>query len=158
MSTDPTTKPYLIRAIRDWALDQGYTPHLLVDAGVEGVRVPEQHVEDGKIVLNVSNNAVGEIELNNEWILFSARFGGVSHNIDVPITAVLAIFAKENGHGLFFQQTEAAVDGESGPAMIPQTKEKELESHLSAIDGKVPQDKKASRKSTGKKNHLKLVE
>ena len=100
------TRPYLIRAIRDWAMDNGLTPQLLVDAGVDGIVIPRSHVRDGKIVLNVHTQAVKALELGNEFITFSARFGGNSHAINLPIQSVLAVFARENGQGIFFQEEE----------------------------------------------------
>ena len=100
------THPYLIRAIREWAMDNGLTPQLLVDAGVDGVVIPEGHVRDGKIVLNVHTQAVKALELGNEFITFSARFGGTSHAINLPIQSVLAVFARENGRGIFFREEE----------------------------------------------------
>ena len=100
------TRPYLIRAIREWAMDNGLTPQLLVDAGVDGIVIPEGHVRDGKIVLNVHSQAVKALELGNEFITFSARFGGTSHAIKLPIQSVLAVFARENGQGIFFQEEE----------------------------------------------------
>ncbi len=100
------TRPYLIRAIRDWAMDNGLTPQLLVDAGVDGIVIPRNHVQDGKIVLNVHTQAVKALELGNEFITFSARFGGTSHAINLPIQSVLAVFARENGQGIFFQEEE----------------------------------------------------
>ena len=100
------TRPYLIRAIREWAMDNGLTPQLLVDAGVDGIVIPKGHVRDGKIVLNVHSQAVKAFELGNELITFSARFGGTSHAINLPIQSVLAVFARENGQGIFFQEAE----------------------------------------------------
>ena len=100
------TRPYLIRAIREWVMDNGLTPQLLVDAGVDGIAIPEGHVQDGKIVLNVHTQAVKALELGNELITFSARFGGTSHVINLPIQSVLAVFARENGQGIFFQGEE----------------------------------------------------
>ena len=91
-----SNKPYLIKALNKWILDNHKTPFLLVDANVEGVEVPGQHIKDGKIILNVAPNAVQEIAFENEWIYFSARFSGQSLTISIPISAVLAIYAKEN--------------------------------------------------------------
>ena len=99
-----STRPYMIRAIREWVMDNGLTPQLLVDAGVDGIAIPEGHVQDGKIVLNVHTQAVKALELGNEFITFSARFGGNSHAINLPIQSVLAVFARENGQGIFFQE------------------------------------------------------
>ena len=116
------TRPYLIRAIREWAMDNGLTPQLLVDAGVDGVVIPEGHVQNGKIVLNVHTQAVKALELGNEFITFSARFGGTSHAINLPIQSILAVFARENGQGLFFQEEktqhqleQSAADSEESP-------------------------------------------
>ena len=100
------TRPYLIRAIREWAMDNGLTPQLLVDAGVDGIVIPEGYVRDGKIVLNVHTQAVKALELGNEFITFSARFGGISHAINLPVKSILAVFARENGRGIFFQEEE----------------------------------------------------
>ena len=97
-----STRPYLIRAINEWACENNLTPHLLVNALAEGVVVPTQFVKDGQIVLNINPSAVQSIELGNEWILFSARFSGKAMNIEVPVHAVLAIYARENGQGIFF--------------------------------------------------------
>ncbi len=97
-----SSRPYLVRALYEWIVDNGATPHLLVEAGAEGVQVPEQHVKDGKIVLNVDPAAVQGLQLGNDWVCFSARFGGRARNITVPIGAVLAIYARENGQGMMF--------------------------------------------------------
>ena len=117
------TRPYLIRAIREWAMDSGLTPQLLVDAGVDGVVIPEGHVQNGKIVLNVHTHAVKALELGNEFITFSARFGGTSHAINLPLQSVVRVFARENGQGISFQEEQtqqqmeqsAADNGESLP-------------------------------------------
>ena len=103
-----STRPYLIRAINEWACENGLTPHLLVNAQDEGVIVPVQHVHDGQIILNISPSAVQGIELGNEWIFFSARFSGQAMNIEVPVNSVLAIYARENGQGIFFPEDEGS--------------------------------------------------
>ncbi|RMF17598.1 MAG: ClpXP protease specificity-enhancing factor [Gammaproteobacteria bacterium] len=97
-----SSRPYLIRAINEWLLDNDLTPYLLVDAGVKGVQVPTQYVSGGQIVLNISPGAVRGLTLGNEWIEFSARFGGVPMQVHVPVMAVLAVYAKENGQGMVF--------------------------------------------------------
>lgn len=101
-----SNKPYLIRALNEWILDNQMTPFLLVDANVKGVEVPEQHIKDGKIILNVTPSAVQEIAFENEWIYFSARFSGQPFMINIPVSAVLAIYAKENGRGIMFAEEE----------------------------------------------------
>ncbi len=106
-----STKPYLVRAIYEWCVDSGLTPQLLV-AVDSRTRVPAGFVKDGKIVLNISAGATRNLTLDNDWIQFSARFGGVSHEITIPVTRVAAIFARENGQGLHFEPS----DSESGKA------------------------------------------
>ena len=104
--SDLSTKPYLIRAIYDWCADSGLTPYLAVRVD-EMTRVPLAFVKDGEIVLNLSMDAVRNLHLGNEEITCEGRFGGVPHGIVVPITAVIGIFAKENGQGLAFQGLES---------------------------------------------------
>lgn len=101
-----TTKPYLVRAIHQWATDNNLTPQILVTDSVNGVVVPKNHVKDGHIVFNVHFNAVKDLQLGNETIRFSARFSGEAVQIEVPIEAVLAIYARENGQGIFFQDDD----------------------------------------------------
>lgn len=93
-------RPYLLRALYEWIADNGMTPHLLVDATRPGVQVPSHAVKDGKIVLNIAERAVSHLEMGNEAIRFSARFGGVSYPVSVPVQAVLAIYARETGQGM----------------------------------------------------------
>lgn len=102
MSEFTSNKPYIIRALHEWCVDNGLTPHLLVAVDVQ-TRVPMAYVKDGKIVLNLSYSATKDLLIGNEAITFSARFGGVSNNLYVPIGAVSGIFARENGQGMFFQ-------------------------------------------------------
>ena len=105
-----SNRPYLVRAMYDWISDNGLTPYLLVDAQVDGVRVPSGAVKDGQIVLNVAVRAVSALELGNHAIRFQARFAGVSQQVEVPVPAVLAIYAHENGQGMMFP-----AEGASGP-------------------------------------------
>ncbi len=93
-------RPYLLRALYAWIADNDMTPHLLVDASRPGVQVPAFAVNDGKVVLNVAARAVSALEMGNEAIVFTARFGGVSHSVWVPVTAVIAIYARETGQGM----------------------------------------------------------
>ena len=102
------TRPYLARAIYEWICDNQLTPYLLVDATQPHTDVPQQFVKDGQIVLNIVPHAVHPLLLRNDAITFSARFGGVSKDIYVPIQAVLGIYARENGQGLFFDPEEYA--------------------------------------------------
>ena len=100
-SSMSSTRPYLIRAMYDWIVDNRCTPHLLVDAKDQQVIVPRQFVDKGVIVLNVSPTAVKNLSLGNDRITFSARFSGTPHDIQVPVAAVQAIYARENGQGIF---------------------------------------------------------
>lgn len=93
-------RPYLLRALYEWIADNGMTPHLLVDAARPGVQVPAHAIKDGKIVLNIAERAVSRLEMGNDAIRFSARFGGVSYPVTVPVHAVLAIYARETGQGM----------------------------------------------------------
>ena len=104
---DPSTKPYLVRAIYEWCVDQGYTPYLSVQVDSR-TRVPMQFVKDGQIVLNISYTATHQLKIDNDFVHFSARFSGVSQELEIPIDAVIGIFAKESGQGMFFQVAEPA--------------------------------------------------
>ncbi|MDT8370625.1 MAG: ClpXP protease specificity-enhancing factor [Gammaproteobacteria bacterium] len=99
-------KPYLIRAIYEWLQDNQITPYLLVNAKVEGTQVPREYINDGKIVLNIARDAVRNFHADNEWISFSARFSGKPMELFIPITAVLAIYGKENNEGMFFTEDD----------------------------------------------------
>ena len=102
-----SNRPYLIRAIWQWITDNGLTPYILVDANSEQVQIPKQFVEDGRIVLNISAAAVLELEMENEFVSFNARFSGVAMDVFVPVSSVLGIYAKENGKGMLFPENEA---------------------------------------------------
>ncbi len=100
------TRPYMVRAIYEWIEDNELTPYLMVDATAKNVKIPVEHVQDGRIVLNIASRATGNMSMENDYINFSARFGGVSQEIWVPLTAVLGIYAKENSQGMFFDPNE----------------------------------------------------
>ena len=104
-----SSRPYLIRAMYQWITDNGMTPHLLVDVSIDGVQVPTEHVQNGKIILNVAPMAIGSLILGDEEITFSARFSGKSMSIYIPIDAILAVYAKENGQGMMFTEDDRAV-------------------------------------------------
>ena len=112
-------RPYLLRALYEWIADNGMTPHLLVDATRPEVRVPVGAVKDGRIVLNVADRAVSGLEMTNDLIRFSARFGGVSQSVSVPVGAVLAIYARETGQGMALPPEENGQAGPAGPASNP---------------------------------------
>src|SRR3546814_3528109 len=108
-------RPYLLRARYEGIADNGMTPHVLVDATQAGVRVPPHTVKDGRVVLNIADRAVARLEMDNDSIRFTARFGGVSHPVTVPISAVLAIYARETGQGMALPD-DIAGDGAKGQA------------------------------------------
>ncbi len=95
--------PYLIRAYHQWMEDSGLTPHILVDCSKAGVVVPSPYIQQGKIVLNIANEATSALVISNETVSFKARFDGQSQTISVPIDAILTIYAGENGEGMFFE-------------------------------------------------------
>ncbi|HEV59193.1 MAG TPA: ClpXP protease specificity-enhancing factor [Phycisphaerales bacterium] len=97
-----SSRPYLLRAIYQWIVDNGLTPHIMVDAEDPQVQVPRQYVEKGKIILNIAPMAVHGLTLGNEDVTFNARFGGTPMDIYVPLGRVLAIYARENGQGMMF--------------------------------------------------------
>lgn len=104
MTPTPSTKPYLIRAIQEWCIDQGFTPYLAVDVNPD-TRVPREYVKDGQIVLNLGPEATHQLLMGNDFITFSARFNGVAQALSIPIDAVSAIYARENGQGMAFEVT-----------------------------------------------------
>ncbi len=111
MSELTSTKPYMIRAIHEWCVDNQLTPHLLVEVSPQ-TKVPMAYVKDGEIVLNLNYSATKDLQFTNEAVSFSARFSGVSNNLYVPIGAIKGIFARENGQGMFFE-----VQAEDGDAV-----------------------------------------
>jgi stringent starvation protein B len=106
-------QPYLIRAFFEWIVDNNLTPYIVVDAHYVGTQVPQEFVQDGQIVLNVSPSSTDNMQLGLDKIMFDARFGGVPRNIVVPSPAVLAIYAKENGAGTVFTVEENISSGET---------------------------------------------
>jgi len=112
-------KSYLLRATRDWCLDHGLTPHLIVDAAQAGVQVPAQYVEDGKIVLNINPSAIKSFDLDEGGVRFAARFSGREFFIAAPLSAVLAIYAKENGQGISFPPENDAPSETTAPPEGP---------------------------------------
>lgn len=107
------SRPYLLRGIYDWLVDNGLTPHIVVNALLGGVRVPSQFVQNGQIVLNISPHSVGQLQMDTTAVSFHARFGGAPHQIYVPMAAILAIHAHENGAGTLFEH-EVAYDEHDG--------------------------------------------
>ena len=116
-------RPYLLRALNEWIADNGMTPHLLVDATQAGVQVPASAVKEGKVVLNIAERAVVRLMIDNDAVSFTARFGGVSQPVYVPISAVLAIYSREPGQGMALPEdvTHDADTGEESGDDAPAT-------------------------------------
>jgi stringent starvation protein B len=119
MTAEIPTKPYLLRALYEWCVDNGYTPHLAVKVDSRA-QVPVEYVKNGEITLNVSPTAVHKLQMGNDLIEFSARFAGVARQISVPVTAVYALYARETGHGMTFEVDAAkpAVQAEAEAAPL----------------------------------------
>jgi stringent starvation protein B len=137
-----STKPYLLRAIYEWCTDNGYTPHIAVVVDSR-TRVPMQFVKNGEIVLNISFEATSGLKMENETIHFSARFGGVSRDILIPVENVIAIYARENGQGMAFEAPN--------PATAPVAAEQPEESApmLSSVPVSEPEKKDAGSEENG---------
>jgi len=116
MQTMTPSRPYLMRALNEWILENDCTPYVLVDAGLPGVQVPDDYVNNGQIVLNISMSAVKSLLIDDDGLSFNARFGGVPIDLYVPMVAILAIYAKENGQGMVFGNEAGAPDPDQPPA------------------------------------------
>ncbi|MFC4655326.1 MULTISPECIES: ClpXP protease specificity-enhancing factor [Rheinheimera] len=136
-----SNKPYLVRAFYDWIVDNNLTPYLVVNATVRGVKVPQQHVQNGQIVLNINPSAIGNLQMGNDFISFNARFGGQPFALSVPVKAVLAIYARENGAGTMF---EAELD------------EEEIDVDLE-LDDDLPEPSEPTPPAAKKVSHLKVI-
>lgn len=163
-----SNKPYIIRAMYEWIVDNGWTPHLQVDANYPSVKVPQEHAQEGVIVLNMAPSAIVGLSMDNSWFTFKARFNGMETTLGFPPEAVLAIFARENGQGMPFPPEPYPEDSLNG-------KEEKLEQAptLSAVKDKKPQkteksatldkttldkgEKKTTSKSAKKKPTLTVV-
>ena len=129
MPSMSSQRPYLLRAIHQWILDNGCTPYLVIDADAPGVQVPRQYVNEGRIVLNVAPGAVNALIIGNSEIDFDCRFGGVSTHLTLPLHAVRGIYAKGNGQGLIFDPK----DEEPPPGGPDRTAGKSSPRHLSVV-------------------------
>jgi stringent starvation protein B len=137
MSQLSPRRPYLLRAFYEWLLDNQLTPHLVVDVTLPGVHVPMEYARDGQIVLNIAPRAVGNLELANGDVRFNARFGGVPRQVFVPMAAVLAIYARENGAGTMFEP-EASYDEEGESHNDNEQLSSDSEMVMQVIDGSRP--------------------
>lgn len=148
-----STKPYLLRAIYEWCTDNGYTPHIAVVVDAH-TRVPMQFVKNGEIVLNISFEATSGLKMDNDLVSFSARFGGVSRDISVPVDNVIAIYARENGQGMAFEapsvlavgeDPDAAAEVSAAPGLTSVPTEKS-----DAHNGQAPDDEPEPPKKSGR--------
>lgn len=144
LDTMTSQKPYLIRAIYEWIVEQQLTPYLVVNTQVPGCHVPKEHISDNQIVLNVSSSAAQGLTMDNDMVQFNARFSGVPRQLMIPIDAIAAVISKENGQGMQF-----AIDLE---AIIKAYEEETLEPEDVQVD--TTSSKKANK---GKASHLKVV-
>lgn len=104
-----SNRPYVLRALHEWIIDNGMTPYVLVNAGVPGVAVPGEYIHDGRVVLNISPSAVADLEMGNDFVCFTARFAGKATQVTLPLNAILAIYAKENGKGMIFPEEDGTI-------------------------------------------------
>jgi stringent starvation protein B len=129
-----SSRPYLIRAMYEWIADNNFTPHLVVDAMQPHVQVPEKYIEDGKIVLNISVEATQKLLMNNQAVEFDARFSGAVWHVYVPVQAVIAIYAKENGRGMIFEEElDEEEGGNDGMQAAKPEKSKTSKPHLKIV-------------------------
>ncbi len=145
-------RPYLLRAYYDWLMDNQLTPHVVVDAYVPGTQVPQQYVKDGQIVLNITESAVGGLQITNEFIEFSARFGGVPQQVLLPMASIVAIYARENGAGTVFEleeayQLEDDIEEESGLSVVKEP----------VVETCEPEAESTKVKEPKRRGHLTLV-
>lgn len=150
-----SNRPYLIRAMFDWIIDNQWTPHIQVDANYPGVKVPTEHVQDGMIVLNMHPQAVRNLDMANDWFSFKARFQGIEREIGFFPEAVLAVFARENGQGMPFPPEPYPEEGDDQPMNVP----KPVESAMDKLDTDGSEHKKQASTSSKskKKSHLSIV-
>ena len=149
-----SNKPYIIRAFYEWILDNNTTPYLAVDASLPYVEVPQEYTSEGKIILNLLPSAIHNLNLGNEWVSFSTRFNGVSVDINLPIGSIIAIYARENGHGIEFP-SEALTE----PPFIEEPDVKTTKKNASPFSVVDNESKPSTRKkSSTKKPKLTVVE
>lgn len=130
-------QPYFLRALYEWCVDSGNTPYLTVRVDARS-RVPQAFVKDGQIVLNIGPNAVRNLHMDNEWVTFSGRFGGVAHSIEVPVSNVLSIYARETGQGMGFAGLEGAGLVEVDASPLESVEEETTGSAQTEVEGDPP--------------------
>lgn len=144
-------RPYMLRAVYEWLVDNQLTPHLVVDAEQPGCQVPFEFVKDGQIVLNIAPSAVGNLQLANDRVEFNARFSGKPQRVYVPMIAVVALYARENGAGTIFEEEPQLQDVAETDAQAPQ------QGPSAVIDGAQDDDAKPSKPSKSKRPTLKVI-
>lgn len=140
------SRPYLLRGFYEWIVDNHYTPYIVINTEIPDVHVPEEYIEEGRIVLNIAPNAIRGLLLANDHIEFNARFSGVPYDIWAPIKAVTAVYAKENGRGMVFKEEEE--DETPPPSPTPNT-------NMTTESGKSGSG--SGKKGGGGRSHLTLV-
>ncbi|WP_405035606.1 ClpXP protease specificity-enhancing factor [Pseudidiomarina sp. CB1] len=144
-------RPYMLRAVYEWLVDNQLTPHLVVDAEQPGCQIPFEFVKDGQIVLNIAPSAVGNLQLANDRVEFNARFSGKPHRVYVPMVAVVALYARENGAGTIFEEEPQLQDeADEVESTAPQ------QGPSAVIDG-AQDDDKSSKPSKSKRPNLKVI-
>lgn len=143
-------RPYLLRAYYDWLLDNSYTPYLVVDATYYGVDVPQEYVKDGQIVLNLAPGAVGNLALGNETVEFSARFQGIPRNLYIPMGAVIAIYAREDGDGVMFEPESIYNELDKSQAIPVKSAVEKTQDSSKSVSQKVSSSSKSS-------SHLRII-
>lgn len=147
-------RPYLVRAMYEWLLDNQLTPHLAVDADYPGCQVPWQFVQDGQIILNISPTAVTNFTADNEAVQFNARFSGNPHRVIVPMGAILAMYARENGAGSMFEP-EPYYENPTAISPVSESVTEITKSETAEKD--TDTKKKESQKKKSSSSHLRVV-
>ena len=155
MNSITPNRPYLLRAYYEWLMDNHLTPHVVVDAFVNGTQVPQQFVKDGQIVLNIATGAVANLHMSNDAVEFNARFGGVPQNVFLPMASIVAIYARENGAGTVFDMEDAYMIESEQDELSP------LSPSIKSVDdtSSVPPSVKSTHSDDKpkRKNHLTVV-
>jgi stringent starvation protein B len=149
-------RPYLLRAFNEWIVDNELTPHIVVDTNLPHVQVPQQSIQDGQIVLNINPSAVQGLVMDDEHVSFSARFGGVPFQVYVPMYAISAIYARENGAGTMFPPEEYDLEFSNEEASETPTSES-AESVEKPILESVKDQSEGTKKSSKSRSHLSIV-
>ncbi len=150
--TMTSSRPYMVRALYDWIVENECTPHLLVDSHWPGVHLPDRFAEEDQVVLNISPTAIRELDMANDAISFKTRFGGIAYHVYVPVSGVMAIYARENGQGMVFEmeaypEAEPASEAPQEPVIKPVSSLKSVSSSPSDDDKNPPPPKGGSRPS-----------